>query len=180
MSSTLASILVNIDVAPGASAIDYTAPSGICPVLGFNCVGSSGSGNVKVTPYSATTLVIGEGLTAGANGRLRITTGGAGNITAVEIASGGTGYPSGAIPVRLVDPFGTGGVISLTASGGALTAASVTTAGINYSGYFLFDVNDFIEGVTYNIVPRFIEQTSGSGVLRLVGYKLGYRPFQSF
>jgi len=178
MSSTLASILVNIDVSPGATAVDYTPASNECPILGFNCVGSSGSGDIKLTPLSATQASIGA--TAGSGGRLRITTGGAGNITGVEIASGGTGYPDGAIPIILSDPYGSGGVISCTASGGAITAVSVTSPGVKYSGYILFDVNDFIEGVTYNIIPRYIEQTSGVGVLKLVGYKLPYRPFQVF
>ena len=177
MSMTNASILVNIDVSAGASAIDYTPPGNICPVLGFNCIGSSGSGNVKITPYSATTLVVGS---TGTGGRLRITTGGAGNITAVEIANGGTGYPSGNIPITILDAYGTGGAISCTASGGVLSSVSVSSAGCNYSGYILFDVNDFIEGVTYNIIPRFIEQTSGSGQLRLMGYKLPFRPYQAF
>jgi hypothetical protein len=178
MSSTLASILVNIDIAAGASAINYTPASGVCPILGFNCIGSSGSGVVKLTPYSATTCNINSA--TGTGGRLRITTGGAGNITAVEIASGGSGYPNGPIAISLTDPYGSGGAIAATASGGAITSVSVASPGTGYSGYIQFDVNDFIEGVTYSIVPRFIEKTSGEGVLRLIGYKLPFRPFQVF
>lgn len=178
MSSSLASILVNIDTTGGTAAINYTSGPTVSPILGFNCIGSSGSGNVKLTALNSTELVIGA--TSGSGGRLRITTGGAGNITAVEIASGGSGYPNGAIPITLNDPYGTGGAIACTASGGVITSASVTSAGSNYSGYILFDVNDFIEGVTYNIIPRYIEQTSGSGVLRLVGYKTSTRPYISF
>jgi hypothetical protein len=178
MSSTLASILVTIDTFQGSTAVNYTPSSNACPVLGFNCVGSTGSGNVKLTPLNATNLQLGA--TAGSGGRLRITTNGSGAITAVEIAAAGTGYPNGPVPITLVDPYGTGGAIACTASGGGISAASVTTAGSGYSGYVLFDVSDFIEGVTYNIIPRFIEQTSGSGVLRLIGYKLPYRPFQIF
>jgi hypothetical protein len=177
MSSTLASILVSIDTFAGSTAVDYTPGASGCPILGFNCVGSTGAGNVKLTPLSATICQLGA---SGSGGRLRITTNGSGAITAVEIAAGGTGYTTGPVPVTLVDPFGSGGAIACTASGGAITAASVSSAGSGYSGYVLFDVSDFIEGVTYNIVPRFIEQTSGAGVLRLIGYKLPYRPFQIF
>lgn len=177
MSNTLASILVNIDVSPGASAIDYSGNSS-CPILGFNCIGSSGTGNVKLTALNAATLTLGA--TAGSGGRLRITTGGAGNITGVEIATGGTGYPNGPVSVTITDSYGIGGVISCTASGGVISSATVTSAGTGYSGYILFDVNDFIEGVTYDIIPRYIEQTSGSGVLRLIGYKLPFKPFQVF
>jgi hypothetical protein len=180
MSSTLATILVNLDVTGGTGAVDYTAPSSVCPVLGFHCIGSSGSGDVKVTAYSATQLSLGA--TSGSGGRLRIKTSGTGAITTVEIASGGTGYPNGPVTVTIGDPYGTGGAISCTASGGAISAASITSAGSGYSGYILFDVSDFIEGVTYNIVPRYIEQTgaTASGSLRLVGYKLPFRPFQQF
>ena len=178
MSNTLASILVNIDVSPGASAIDYSGNSTTCPILGFNCIGSSGSGNVKLTALNATGINLGA--TSGSGGRLRITTGGAGNITSVEIGASGSGYPNGPITVTLDDPYGYGGVISCTASGGVISAASVTSAGTGYSGYISMDVNDFIEGVSYDIIPRYIEQTSGSGVLRLMGYKLPFRPFQVF
>jgi hypothetical protein len=178
MANTNATILVNIDVAPGASAIDYMPTSSQCPILGFNCIGSSGSGTVKLTPLRATELFL--GVTAGSGGRLRIATGGAGNITTVEIASPGTGYIDGPISVQLNDPYGSGGSISCTASGGVLSSVSITAPGSNYRGYISFDVSDFIEGVNYDIMPRFIEQTSGSGVLRLIGHKLSYRPFQVF
>lgn len=178
MSNINATILVNIEVFAGATAIDYMSNGAQCPILSFNCVGSSGSGNVKLTALRATELSLGA--TSGSGGRLRITTGGAGNITSVEIASGGTGYPNGPIPVELVDPYGSDGVISCTAAGGSISSASVVSPGANYSGYILFDVNDFIEGVNYDIIPRYIEQTSGSGVLRLVGHRLSYRPFQVF
>ena len=178
MSNTLASILVNIDVSPGSSAINYTPDASTCPILGFNCIGSSGTGNVKLTALNASNLLLSAA--SGTGGRLRITTGGVGNITGVEIASGGTGYPDGPVTVNISDPYGVGGVISCTASGGAISSVSVTSAGTGYSGYILFDVNDFIEGVSYDIIPRYIEQTSGSGVLRLMGYKLPFRPFQVF
>jgi hypothetical protein len=178
MSSTLASILVNISVASGASAVDYSGGPTICPILGFNCIGSSGSGDVKLTPFSASTLSLGA--TAGSGGRLRIKCDGSGAITTVEIGASGSGYPNGEVPVTISDPYGSGAVIACTASGGVLSAVSVVSAGSGYSGYVLMDVNDFIEGVTYNIVPRYIEQTSGSGVLRLMGYKLPFRPYQVF
>jgi len=181
MSNTLASILVNIDVtgATGLSdvALNYTANDTTSPILGFNCVGSSGSGDVKVTALNATICNIGG---SGSGARLRITTGGNGNITGVEIAAKGSGFSAGPVPVTLWDPYGTGGAITATASGGSITAVSVSSAGQGYSGYIKFDVSDFIEGVTYNLIPRYIEQTSGSGVLRLMGYRLPFRPFQVF
>lgn len=178
MANINATILVNMSVAPGASAINYTPSGTQCPILSFNCIGSSGSGDVKVTALRATEVALGA--TSGSGGRLRITTGGAGNITGVEIAAGGTGYPDGPMIVELVDPYGTGGAISCTAAGGLISSVSVTSAGIDYSGYILFDVSDFIEGVNYDVIPRFIEQTSGAGVLRIVGHRLSYRPFQVF
>ena len=177
MGMSLASILVNIDVTAGATAIDYSA--GACPVLSFHCIGSSGSGNVKLTPYNATRATLSAA--SGSGARLRITTGGAGDITGVEIASAGSGYPVGPISVTISDKYGSGGVIGCTAgAGGTVTQVSVTSAGTGYSGYILFDVNDFIEGVTYEILPRYIEQTSGSGVLRLIGYKTGFVPLQQY
>ncbi len=178
MSLTLATVLVNMDVSSGASAIDYN--NSVCPILGFNCIGSSGSGVVKLTSLRATSADVLPGPTSGEGARLRLVTGGNGNITSVEIAQAGSGYPNGPIQVSLNDPYGNGGIISGTASGGAVTAVSVTNSGAGYSGYIAFDVSDFIEGVTYDIVPRYIEQTSGSGTLRLMGYKLSYRPFQVF
>jgi hypothetical protein len=181
MSNTLATILVNIDVTAGATAVNYAANSAACPILGFNCIGSSGSGDVKLTPIGATDAIIDPGASGGSGARLRLTTGGAGNITAVEIANPGSGYKPGPISVTLSDPYGSGGIISCTAgAGGTVSAVSVTSAGTGYSGYILFDVNDFIEGVTYEIVPRYIEKTSGAGTLRLMGYKLSYRPYQTF
>lgn len=181
MSNTLATILVNIDVSAGASAIDYTPNISTCPILGFNCIGSSGSGDVKLTPFRATTAYVDPGASGGSGARLRITTGGLGNITGVEIANPGSGYTPGPAKITLEDPYGVDGVLAGTISaGGTVSAVSVTTAGSGYSGYILFDVNDFIEGVTYEIVPRYIEKTSGAGTLKLMGYKLSYRPFQVF
>lgn len=178
MSLTLATVLVNIDVAAGVSAIDYNTA---CPILGFNCIGSSGTGEIKLTPLRAATVNIAPGATSGSDARLRIKTGGAGNITNVEIANPGSGYTPGPLAVTIDDPYGTGGVISCVASaGGTVSTATISSAGTGYSGYVLFDVSDFIEGVTYDIVPRHIEQTTGSGTLRLMGYKLSYRPFQVF
>lgn len=178
MSLTLATVLVDIDVSANGSAINYNTT---CPILGFNCIGSSGSGDVKLTPLRASEAIIDPGASGGSGARLRIKTGGAGNITAVEIANPGSGYKPGPVSVTIDDPYGTGGVISCTASaGGTVSAVSITSAGTGYSGYILFDVNDFIEGVTYDVVPRYIEKTSGAGTLRLMGYKLSYRPFQVF
>lgn len=177
MANVTASILVPIDVSAGSTAVDYTPTSTGCPILAFNCRGSSGSGNVKVTPLKATLATVGG---TGTGGRLRIATNAIGSITTVEIAAGGTGYSNGPVAITLEDPYGSGGAITCTASGGALSAVSIGASGFGYSGYVTYDVSDFIEGVTYDIVPRFIEQTSGSGVLNLVGYKVGFRPFQSY
>ena len=180
MSNINATILVNMnDLSAGASAINYSPALSIqCPILAFNCIASGGTGNVKLTSLRATEIDLGA--TAGTGGRLRITTGGLGNITGVEVASGGTGYPDGPVTVTLIDPVGSGGVITCGATGGVISTASVVTAGTNYSGYILFDVSDFIEGVTYDILPRYIEQTSGAGVLKLMGYRLAFRPYQVF
>ena len=178
MANINATQLVPIDVAAGASAVNYTPlSSAICPILSLTCIGSSGSGNVKVTPFSATTLELGA---SGEGGRLRIATDGTGKITTVEIASPGSGYTDGPVPVSIVDVYGSGAEISCTASGGLLSSVSIVSGGINYSGYVTFDVSDFIEGVTYEIVPRYIEQTSGAGVLKLLGNRLAFRPYQVF
>ena len=179
MSSTLASILVNISTAAGPSAIDYTPGATVCPILGFNCISASGTGSVKLTPLNSTNFSI-VGSTSGTGARLRIVTGGAGNITSVEIANGGSGYVNGPVPVTISDPYGSGGVIMCTAAGGSVTAVSISSQGSGYSGYITMDISDFIEGVVYNIVPRYIEQTSGAGTLSLIGYKLPFRPFQIF
>ena len=178
MADINATILIPIDLQPGSTATNYApSTSTICPVLSMLCVGSSGSGNIKITPLRATEIGIGG---SGSGARLRIATNGSGTINTVEIAAGGTGFANGPVPITLVDPFGTDGVIACTASGGTITSASIVAGGVNYSGYVLMDVSDFIEGVTYTIIPRFVEQTSGSGALRLYGNKLAFRPFQVF
>jgi hypothetical protein len=178
MANINATQLIPIDVTPGATAVNYTpTTSTICPILSMTCIGSSGSGNVKLTPYSSAVVDLGA---SGSGGRLRIATNGAGTITTVEIATGGTGYTTGPVPATINDVYGTGAVIACTASGGAISAVSVVSGGINYSGYVTFDVSDFIEGVTYEIIPRYIEQVSGSGVLKIIGNRLAFRPFQVF
>jgi hypothetical protein len=177
MANITATQIVPIDVAKGASATDYTAADNICPILSFTCIGSSGNGDVKITPYSSTKAEIGGD---GAGGRIRIATNSKGVITTAEIASAGSGYSNGPVPITLIDNYGSGAVLSCTASGGSLSAISIVSGGLNYSGYVTMDVSDFIEGVTYEIVPRFIEQTSGTGVLRLFGNRLAFRPYQVF
>ena len=178
MANINATQLIPIDLTPGATAINYTpTTNAICPILSMTCIGSSGSGDVKLTPYSATQIVLGA---SGTNGRLRIATDGRGTITTVEIAAAGSGYTDGPVPAFLTDSYGTGAVLACTASGGSIVTASIVSGGINYSGYITFDVSDFIEGVTYEIVPRYVEQVSGSGVLRLIGNRLAFRPYQVF
>ena len=172
-------ILVPIDLTPGAAAVNYEpSESFICPVLSLLCIGASGSGTIKLTPLKAADAQL--GVTSGSGGRLRIATTSTGALSTVEIASGGSGYIDGPIAVNIVDPYGTGGSIACTASGGEIVSASIVSTGINYSGYVTMNIDDFIEGVSYDIIPRFIEQTGGSGVLTLLGEKLGTRPFQVF
>jgi hypothetical protein len=178
MANINATQLIPIDVTPGATAVNYTpTATTICPILSMTCIGSSGSGDVKLTPYSSSVIDLGA---SGSGGRLRIATNGMGTITAVEIAAGGTGYTTGPVPANVIDVYGTGAVLSCTASGGSITSVSIVSGGINYSGYITFDVSDFIEGVTYEIIPRYVEQVSGSGVLRMIGNRLAFRPFQVF
>jgi hypothetical protein len=178
MSDFSASILVPIDTAAGASAINYSARQGECPILALHCKRAVGSGTVKITPLRSAGLALGA--TVGEGGRLRIATDANGAITTVEIAAGGTGYPDGPIPVTVNDPYGSGGEISCTASGGVLSAVSVVSPGSRYSGYIEYEIEDFVEGVTYNFIPRWIEQTGGTGSVSLLGEKLSFRPFQVF
>jgi len=178
MSDINSTILVSIDLFAGSTAVNYApSASNICPILSLLCVSSNGSGDIKLTPLRATELNV-EGDGKGA--RLRITTDGKGSIKTVEIASEGSGYTDGPVSITIEDPYGTGGEIACTASGGVISSVSVVSPGQNYSGYVLMDVSDFIEGVTYDIVPRLIEQTSGNGVLKLLGSKLSFRPFRVF
>lgn len=177
MSNILASILVNIDTRGGTGAIDYTPGSTGSAILGFNCIRSEGNGSIKITAIRSTVCNI-EGDGTGA--RLRITTGGAGDIKTVEVACGGSGYENGKVSVSLIDPFGGNGEIYCTATNGIITSATIVSPGIGYSGYIEYDINDFIEGVTYNIIPRYVEQTSGSGSLKLAGYKVGHHSYNTF
>jgi len=179
MSNIYATILIPMDVSAGASAVNYEPRlTNECPILSVQCIGSSGAGVVKITPFRSTVLDLGA--TAGSGGRLRIATDGIGSIISAEIAVGGAGYPDGPVSVILGDPYGTGASISCTASGGLISSVYVGATGIGYSGYISMDVSDFIEGVSYDFIPRYIEQTSGSGVLRLIGSKMAIRPFQVF
>ena len=174
MGNITASILVPIDTTTGASAINYTNPN-VCPILSLHCLVAGGTGSVKLTPLRSTSFNIGG---SGVDGRIRIACDSNGAITTAEIAVGGTGYADGNVPITLDDPYGAGGVLSCTASGGSLDSISIVSAGSNYSGYILMSTSDFIEGITYDIIPRFIESTGGS--LTLIGYRLSYRPYQVF
>lgn len=177
MSQAPSTILVPLDLNPGPSAVNYAA-DGLCPILGFMCQVSATGGTVKLTPLRSTEVQIGG---SGTGARLRITCGATGAITGVEVAAGGTGYGTGTLVTVLVDPYGTGGSITATAVGGTVTGASVISPGYNYSGYTTWASDDFIEGVNYNVIPRFIEMTAGSPTLiKLVGNRLSYRPYQVF
>lgn len=177
-----ASILVPIDLTSGASAINYTPGSSQCPILSLHCIvaPTGGTGTVKLTPLNSTLIELSD--TSGIGGRLRVTTDAEGKFTTVEIASGGTGYQGGtsgtSIPTILHDPYGTGGNITFDVTSGVITNATIVSPGINYSGYVTLNGTYFVEGVNYDIIPRYVEY-NGAG-LSLIGYKLGYRPFQSF
>jgi hypothetical protein len=179
MSNINATILVNIDTTAGKNAINYTPDSKECPILSLLCVGVTGDSGtiIKITPISATKCSINGGDN---NARLRLKCDAIGKITNVEIAYGGTNYPDGDYDAILEDPYGKNGHIKCTATGGSITSCSIINAGEKYSGYIEFDITDFIEGVNYEIVPRYIEKTSGSGNVNFIGYKLSYRPFQVF
>jgi len=159
-------MLVDIDVSDGANAIDYTSLK--CPMLAFNCVRSQGEGEVKITPRNSTILkidtLIGQGC------RFRIKTDSLGCITKVEIASPGEGYPEEVLRLKIDDPYGEEGAVDVIIKEGKAVETVIISGGRGYTGYVSFNVDDFIEGVTYNIAPRHIEQVSGDGVLRLVGY----------
>lgn len=178
MSNVTATILVPMNLSSGASAVNYTPSSNMCPIMAMNCViaPTGGTSTVKLTPYSATNITVGG---SGSGGRLRIACDANGAITTVEIASGGTGYSNGPVPITLTDPYGSGGSISCTASGGSLSAVSISSPGCNYSGYVTINAYDFIPSVTYDIMPRYVE-FFGSDTLTLLGYRLAFRPFQQF
>jgi hypothetical protein len=171
-------ILVPMDLSQGASAINYTPSINICPILSVTCIGVTGSGVLKITPFRAADVILTADTGSGA--RLRLACDAIGQITTIEIAAGGTGYPDGAVTAIIDDPYGTGGILSCTASGGSITAASIVSPGLNYSGYINFELEDFINGVTYDFVPKYIEQVSGTGTLSLIGNRLSTRPFQIF
>lgn len=178
MASINVTQIVPIDLTPGASAVDYTPDSAICPILSITCIKSEGSGEIKFTPYRAAELFIED--PSGINGRLRIQTNAKGNITSVEVASQGSGYTDGTIEVKIQDAYGTGGKINCIIEDGKVVDAEVVSPGINYTGYVILDISDFIEGVTYDYMPKFIEQVSGSGELKLFGNRLAVRPYQVF
>jgi hypothetical protein len=180
MASSFASILQVLDLTAGASAIDYTPSSGQSPLLGFHCASISGGGTIKITPYRSTICTIGA--TSGSGGRLRISTSSSGTITGVEIAAPGSGYPANlGLTITLTDPFGSNAIIAATASaGGTVGSAAVVQGGTNYSGYIGLSFSSFVQGVSYDWVTRHIEQSGGTGSISLIGYKVGYAPFQVF
>lgn len=175
-SNVTATILVPIDTTAGASAIDYTPRQSECPILAIHCISSSGSGDVKITPLRSSLVTF---LGDGEGARIRLACDAMGRIITAEIAAGGTGYPDGPVQTVISDPFGSGGELLCIASGGEITQVSIVSPGIGYSGYITMKVDDFIEGVTYDFIPRYVEKI-GSGDLRLLGYKLAFRPFQVF
>lgn len=176
MANITPSILIPIDTSFGSTAINYAPAPMVCPILALHCAAVSGTGSVKITPYRAADAII-EG--SGSGGRLRLSCDSLGVINSVEIAAGGTGYGDGPVLTTIFDPWGTGGQLAVTASGGVITDASIVVPGSGYSGYIVMDLGDFVEGVTYDFIPRYIEN-SGPGTIKLFGYKLPYRPFQVF
>ena len=176
MANITATILVPMDLASGATAINYKPTASLCPILAIHCIAAGGTGVVKITPLRAAELVVGG---SGSGGRLRVACNALGELTTVEIANPGSGYTDGPVPITIEDPNGSGGSIACTASGGVLNAVSITSPGTNYSGYISLLSGDFVEGVTYDFSPRFIEW-DGTGTLTLLGYRLSFRPFQVF
>ncbi len=175
-----ATILVPIDLTQGPSAIDYTPTNTNCPVLGLYCAtASGGTGTIKFTPLRAALATVGG---SGSNARLRLACDSNGSIITAEVAAVGSGYTPGAVSVTLTDPFGYGGVISCTATaGGTISGCTITTGGTAYSGYISFSFTNFVEGVVYNMIPRFIELTTGAtSSIAFIGQKLSYRPFETF
>ena len=171
-------IMIPIDLSAGSTATNYTPPSNVCPILSLFCATSSAGGTLKFTPLRATDHVLGG---SGTGGRLRFTTDQNGALSTVEIANAGSGYTNGPISVTLVDPFGTGGYVTATASGGSITAASIGASGSNYSGYITFSSTSFTQGKTYDMIPRYLELTGGSSTnLVFIGLKYSFRPFQVF
>jgi hypothetical protein len=161
-----ATILTPIDTTPGDNALNYSALK--CPILSFMCIRSNGRGVVKVTPFSS--LHIEPQSETGSGARLRAQCNALGEIVNLEIASRGSGYPDGSILTVIHDPNGSGGEIALEAKNGQIDNFKIIHAGKDYSGYIAMTVDDFIEGITYNIIPRYIEK-EGDGVLDLIGCK---------
>jgi hypothetical protein len=161
-----ATILTPMDITSGVDALNYSVLK--CPILSFMCVRSSGQGIVKVTPHSASHIeAVSE---SGSGSRFRIQCNTLGEIIKLEIVSGGSGYLDGNIQTVIHDPNGSGGEIILESENGKIVRSTIMSPGKDYSGYITMTVDDFIEGVTYNIIPRYIEK-EGDGILELVGYK---------
>lgn len=161
-----ATILVPMDISSGENAINYSALK--CPVLSFMCVRSNGNGIVKITPLSSSNIQIQS--ESGSGARLRVCCNTIGEILGVEIATKGSGYPDGILPSIIHDPNGSDGEITLRSVNGEIVGYEIVSPGKDYSGYISMHIDDFIEGVTYNIIPRYIEK-EGDGVLEMVGYK---------
>lgn len=181
-------IVIDLDLSWGKNAVDYTPQTAICPILSILCIRSIGSGTVKITPLRSIETKIETALDyknepLGKNGRLRVKTDVYGSIENVEIANEGYGYEDGVHKVFLEDPYGSDGIITCTASEGVIKSVSIDNSGKNYSGYVEMDISDFIEGVTYSFIPRYIElseERDSNSVLKLFGYRYSYRPFTIF
>jgi hypothetical protein len=159
-------ILSPIDTTSGENAFNYTNLK--CPVMSLMCIRSSGEGVVKLTPLSAANIEVQS--QTGGNARMRIKCNTAGEIVDVEVANGGNWYEDGVHETIVHDPNGSGAKINVIASNGKIVSCEIVEHGRDYSGYIVFGVDDFIEGVTYNIIPRYIEK-EGSGTLILLGCK---------
>ena len=159
-------ILSPIDTTPGENAFNYSVLK--CPVMSLMCIRSSGEGVVKLTPLSAANVEVQS--QTGINARIRVKCNAAGEIVQAEVANGGNGYEDGVHETILHDPNGSGAKINVTATDGKIVSCEIVECGKDYSGYVVFGVDDFIEGVTYNIIPRYIEK-EGSGSLILLGCK---------
>jgi hypothetical protein len=161
-----ATILSPIDTTSGDNALNYSTLK--CPIMSFMCVRSSGQGIVKLTPFSASHIEVQS--ESGSGARFRVQCNASGAIINLEIACKGSGYPDGFLSTTVHDPNGSGAEISLQSIDGQITKFEIQNPGKDYSGYITMAIDDFIEGVTYNIIPRYIEK-DGDGTLDLIGYK---------
>lgn len=159
-------ILSPVDTTSGEAAFNYSSLK--CPIMSLMCIRSSGDGIVKLTPMSSANVHIQSH--SGSGARIRLKCNVAGEIVEAEVANGGNGYEDGTLETTIHDPNGSDAKINVKAVDGKIVSCEIANRGKDYSGYVILGVDDFIEGVTYNIIPRYIEK-EGNGTLILLGCK---------